>query len=224
MDRSRWIVLSHPLGSVVPVYGDTFARPEMAVVKSIRGGDAANVFRITLENHWGTHVDAPAHFFDHGRSVADFAAGEWVFSCPCVVDVTVGPGELIGVAALQEVVGEGCDLVLLRTGFQRHRGLDLYSHDNPGVLAEVGKWLREKRPKVRGLGMDFVSLTSRRHRLLGSESHRAFLDPDAPGEPVVIIEDMNLEHSLTALSQVVCAPLIMRGIDSAPCTVLGWRD
>ena len=31
-------------------------------MKSIQRGDSANVFRIEIENHWGTHVDAPEPF------------------------------------------------------------------------------------------------------------------------------------------------------------------
>ncbi|MBF0415176.1 MAG: cyclase family protein [Magnetococcales bacterium] len=220
MGRSRWITLSHPLAAVVPVYGHTAATLVINPVKSLEAGDAANVFRITMENHWGTHVDTPAHFFAHGRSVADFGAGEWIFSAPTIVDVPAGAGEMIGVAALQ-AVDMTCDLVLLRTGFQRHRGQDVYSHDNPGVLAEVGLWLRNHRPRVRALGMDFVSLSARRDRSAGHASHRAFLDPDGSGQPVLLIEDMDLGYSLGDLVQVVVAPLLVRGIDSAPCTVFG---
>ncbi|MBF0602516.1 MAG: cyclase family protein [Nitrospirae bacterium] len=223
MEKPRWIMLSHVFGATVPVYGDTHAHPGVEAVKSIRAGDSANVFRITLENHWGTHCDAPAHFFDHGDKVADLTADAWVFSHPNVVDVTVGPGELVGAAALQSLDTQ-CDLVLLRSGFQRHRGEDLYSHDNPGVHAEVGFWLRANRPRVRALGMDFVSLTARRNRQAGRESHQAFLDPMASGRPILIIEDMDLAHPLNRLTQVIVAPLRMSAIDSAPCTVLGRLD
>ena len=51
-------------------------------VKSIQGGDSANVFRITMENHWGTHVDAPYHFFDDGRKITDYPPEFWVFKSP----------------------------------------------------------------------------------------------------------------------------------------------
>ncbi|MBF0146936.1 MAG: cyclase family protein [Magnetococcales bacterium] len=215
-----WILLSHPFGQLVPVYGDACARPERRVIKSLRNGDTSNVFRITLENHWGTHVDAPAHFFDHGQKVTDFAADEWIFTSPCLVEIPATPGMLIGIDAMRNV-DESCDLVLLRTGFQRFRGEEVYSHDNPGVHAEVGLWLRRHRPRVRALGMDFVSLTARRNRPAGRESHRAFLDPEAPGRPILLIEDMNLDHPLSTLSQVIVAPLLMQEIDSAPCTIFG---
>ncbi len=35
-------------------------------------GDAANVSRLRLGAHSGTHVDAPAHFLAEGRRVTDF--------------------------------------------------------------------------------------------------------------------------------------------------------
>lgn len=220
MGHDRWIFLSHPLGPDMPVYGETHAHPGIEPVRSIRTGNAANVYRITLENHWGTHVDTPAHFFDHGRSIAEFSAAEWVFFKPVVLEITATSGELIGVDPFQNIPKE-CDLVLVRTGFQRHRGDDVYSHDNPGIHPEVGHWLRENRPKIRAIGMDFVSLSPRRNPQAGRESHRAFLDPETPGNPVVIIEDMDLHHPLATLEHVIVAPLRMVGIDSAPCTVLG---
>ncbi|MBF0424005.1 MAG: cyclase family protein [Magnetococcales bacterium] len=211
--------MSHPLAPVIPVYGQTEATVIMNPVKSRQSGDAANVFRLTLENHWGTHVDTPAHFFDHGRAVADFSPEEWFFSSPWVMDIHAGPGEMIGVAPFQ-AVGMRCDLILIRSGFQRWRGQEAYSHDNPGILPEVGHWLRRHRPRVRAVGMDFVSMTARRHRAAGHECHRAFLDPEAFGRPILVIEDMNLEGA-EGLAEVIVAPLVVRGIDSAPCTVFG---
>lgn len=220
MTSTEWVFLSHFMDRDIPVYGDTAARPTITPVKSIRQGDSANVFRFTLENHWGTHVDTPAHFFDQGPNLVAFEAADWVFDHPCCLGLSVEADDMIQVD-LFEAVPESCDLLLLKTGFQRYRGQELYSHHNPGIHAEAGVWLRQNRPNLRALGMDFVSLSPRSDRQAGRQSHRTFLDPDAAGRPLRLIEDMDLDHDLSRLVQVIVSPLFFSTMDSAPCTVFG---
>ena len=57
--------ISYILTSPFPTYGGQ-GSVMIEPVKSLQSGDSANVFRMTIENHWGTHVDAPNHFFDDG--------------------------------------------------------------------------------------------------------------------------------------------------------------
>lgn len=202
------------------MYGNSYAEVEIAPVKSIGKGDACNVSRFAMENHWGTHLDCPAHFFPHGRGVADYAAGDWFFSYPHVVLAELTENQLIGPDAIGAVPA-GTDLLLIRSGFSRFRGTEAYSCRNPGFRPETGIWLREKHPSVRCVGFDFVSLSPYQHREVGREAHRAFLDPDGPNSPILIIEDMDLSGDLSGLDSVWVVPLLLEGLDSAPCTVMG---
>jgi kynurenine formamidase len=213
--------LSHILTREMPVYGATVATMDIRTLRSMACGDSCNVSRLSLENHWGTHVDCPAHFFPDGRRVADYDAAEWRFSHPCVMDLPLGEGVLV---TPEDVAGTpaDADLLLIRTGFGRLRGSEAYSCRNPGIRPETGHWLRENRPLLRGIGFDFVSISSYLHRELGREAHRAFLDPDGPNSPLLIIEDMDLTAELTGLAEALVAPLRIEAIDSAPCTVYGF--
>ena len=53
-------------------------------VQSIAAGNTANVSRIDLGSHTGTHVDAPLHFMDGGAGVDELP-----------LDVLIGPARLI---------------------------------------------------------------------------------------------------------------------------------
>jgi hypothetical protein len=62
------------------------------------------------------------------------------------------------------------------------------------------------------------------NRELGRQAHRAFLNPESDGYPILIIEDMDLSANLNGLKQVWVAPLLVEGIDSAPYTIIGIFD
>ena len=60
--------ITAPLSSALPVYpGD----PEVTItpLTQLQWGDAANVSRLVLSSHTGTHLDAPRHFFAEGLTI-----------------------------------------------------------------------------------------------------------------------------------------------------------
>src|SRR5262249_60434109 len=60
--------ITAPLSPSLPVYpGD----PEVTItpIAQLQWGDAANVSRLVLSSHTGTHLDAPRHFFEAGMAI-----------------------------------------------------------------------------------------------------------------------------------------------------------
>jgi kynurenine formamidase len=218
---SKFRYLSYPLSQVVPAYGCEHVELTLKQIKSIRQGDPCNTFWLGLENHFGTHVDAPAHFYADGMTIAEYFPETWFSHRPCVIRIEVKENELIGIDSLAGHIPETADMVLVQSGFHRFRGTEKYTCHNPGLKPEVGIWLREKYPSVRLVGFDFISLSSFQNRNLGREAHRAFLDPHGVGVPILIIEDMDLSCELSGLLSVWVVPLRVVGLDSAPCTVIG---
>ncbi len=220
MAESRWLLLSHPLTPRTPAYGarDRF-RSEP--VSSIRRGDTANTSRWTLStNHLGSHVDVPRHFFPRGKTVTDYAAGEWIFDRVLLLDVPCRSARLIGPSDLPRRIPARTQLLLLRTGSEKRRGSPAYWRDNPGLAPELGGWLRRFCPALQAVGLDFISATSWQHRSAGRESHRALLDPDGAGTPLRILEDLALARVAGPIRRVVVAPLLVAAADGAPVTVL----
>src|SRR5512143_1331620 len=128
----RRVFLSYPFEQEMPVFGGR-ARLEMAAVKSLEKGDSSNVFKLTLENHWGTHIDSPNHFFKEGKPVSEFPPEFFVFSHPQIIDVTLGEAEILGLTDSVKAIARDTDLVLFRSGWGRYRAEEKYVKRNPGL-------------------------------------------------------------------------------------------
>jgi len=116
----KYRFLSHILASPLPTYGGQ-GSVMIEPVKSIQGGDSANVFRITIENHWGTHVDAPYHFFDDGKKIADYLPEFWIFKSPMTIKVDLKPSEVLSSGDWLNAITPGTDILLFQSGWGNRR-------------------------------------------------------------------------------------------------------
>ena len=212
--------LSHMLEPSTPLYGGA---KDFAIrsVRAIEAGDSANTSMIVLPSHAGTHVDAPYHFVPGGKAVEDYPPETWVFREVVVLNVPAVPGRLI---EPEELLLDGeadlsADLVLIKTGFEAHRDSDLYWRDSPGLSPGMAAGIRNVFPRVRAIGIDFISISSLRHREEGRAAHAAFLQQD-----ILLFEDVSLKGVERNVAQVVAVPLRFRRADGSPCTILAWID
>lgn len=219
--RPPHLWLSHAMSEHTPAYGggQGFTR---TAASSIAAGDSANSEAWTFPNHLGTHVDVPRHFVEGGDTVDAYGPERWWFSRPVIIDVPMGDDALIQPADIAGRVPDGTDLLILRTGFEAHRGTRRYWERNPGLSAALARHLREAYPRLRAVGMDLISVTARAHRPEGREAHRALLEHHPDSDPIILIEDMALAHASGALDAVVVAPLRVLQADGGPVTVLAW--
>jgi kynurenine formamidase len=213
-----WIYLSHRLSESTPSYG---GGPGLTIkpFKQIMRGDSNNSYIVTLFNHLGTHVDAPKHFSVTGRSISTYRPEELFFSSPAMLDVPKEVGELLGRDDLSshDWIIAGADLLLVRTGFQRYRmeEPETYAGRGPCLTADAARYLRGF-PRLRAVGFDTISISSPLHREEGRAAHRELLVEGG----VLIVEDMDLMGKPRTLKKVLVIPLMVEGVDSAPCTVL----
>lgn len=219
--NARYLWLSHTLSEKTAAYGGgkSISAREL---KSIEGGDHCNSALWELPNHLGTHVDAPRHFFRDGLPVDLFEPSFWVFESIKVLEVKCGLNDLIGSDSVIPFIKGRPELLLIKTGMGRHIGESLYWSDNPGLSPELGSALRAAFPSIRAVGVDFISVTPWKNRDIGREAHKAFLDPQAGGSPIVLIEDMDLTgiDGQCTVEKVIVLPLRVAGGDGAPCTVM----
>ncbi|MDX9713925.1 MAG: cyclase family protein [Dissulfurispiraceae bacterium] len=213
--------LSYELSPYTPFYGSTDRGVFPEKIKSMADGSSCDVHKIAIENHWGTHIDYPAHFFTGGKGPCDYDADYLFFRSPQVIPVHAEPNQILRKADLIVPPHITTDLLILRSGWGAVRNLDKYSLEGPGLDPEIGIWLRKEYPGIRAVGFDWISLSSYAHREMGREAHRVFLDPQGNGHPILVIEDMLIEDNLESLKYVWVVPLRISGIDSAPCTIIG---
>jgi len=176
-------------------------------VKSIAAGDTANVSRVDLGSHTGTHVDAPLHFMDGGAGVDELP-----------LDVLIGPARLIafddevlavGEAELRQHDLSGVTRLLIRTrnsGWLASGSTEFHP-DFTHVAPEAAEYLVSIG--VRLVGVDYLSVEqfhSPHHR-----THKTLLS-----NGVVIVEGLVLSEPPPGDYELYCLPLLLAGLDGAP--------
>lgn len=175
--------------------------------QAISQGAGANVSRLDLGSHSGTHVDAPKHFFDDGAGVDALP-----------LDVLMGPARLIAFADAVTRIGEpelsphdlaGVTRLLMRTrnsawlasGSTEFRQDYTYlAPDGAAYLVGLG---------IRLVGVDYLSVEQFRsghHR-----THRTLLE-----RGIVIVEGLVLGEPPPGDYELRCLPLLLAGLDGAP--------
>ncbi len=216
----KYRYLSHVLSEEIPVFGGRDS-VDISRVRSISTGDSVNIDQFSMKSHCGTHIDAPNHFFERGKRIADYPSELWFFKSPHVLQMNLKPSETLLCDEWIENIHKNSDILLFQSGWTRFRREEIYGFQNPGVHRDVGLYLRKKYPNLKAIGIDWISISPYQNRPLGREAHRAFLDPEGKNNPILIIEDMDLSCNLTNLKEVFVFPLRIETLDSAPCTAIG---
>ena len=219
MDRKKYIFLSHVLNENTPTYAnrDFFKINEKSSI--LKGKTANSSEWIFSVNHIGTHIDVPKHFYDDALTITDFSSEFWRFSKIGFIEVKCDEHIIISDENLFENISRDIELLLIKTGYENYRGANKYWEDNPGLAPELADFFREKFPKLRAIGFDFISLTALKNREIGKKAHLEFLNPKFP---ILIIEDMSLQKltQLTSINQVIALPLYVSNSDGSPITIL----
>lgn len=208
------VFLSHAINTRTPLYGG-----EKSIlikeVKSLKRGDSCNKMYFSFPSHTGTHVDTFLHFINGGLSITDFTAAEWLFRRVSLVEIkNTRPGYIISKEDFLSLVD--CDLLLIRTGFERYRNKQIYWKNSPGLDSDLAGYLKAKCPALRAIGTDFISISNLQKPVLGQEAHQSFFN-----KGILLIEDMKLSGLKKKPNLVIVAPLLVRGAEASPCTVMG---
>jgi arylformamidase len=194
-----WIDVSLPLRTGMAGWpGD----PEVTIerVEEIGKGGEANLSRMTLGLHAGTHIDAPLHFLENGAPIDSLPA-----------DTLVGPARVIAVdepvVTAEELRGRNVregERVLFRTRNSRFPGR--YAPDLVGLDPEAAVFLAASR--VRAVGIDGLSISR-----AGSEAevHQALL-----GAGIWVVEGLDLSAVAPGDYELICLPLLIPGAEAAP--------
>jgi arylformamidase len=218
------LLLSYAIGNKTPFYIGTTA-PSVKPNTQIKDGDDYNTYTVKVGNHCGTHVDAPKHFVDTGKPIIKFDVGELTMKNPIIIQCPKEGLELVDVEDIAGLDLENYDAVLFKTGFGRYRESDLekYLTQNPGISSETVHYIRENYPNIRCLGIDSISISRYQDDENAKKTHiTAFKDVDEYGDPLLLIEDMDLSglSDLNTIEEMLIVPWQIIGVDSAPCTVV----
>ena len=201
--------LTLPIAPGMPVYpGD----PAVEFVPALTlASDGWAVTRVALGTHTGTHVDAPAHRIPGGATVDALPLDVLVGPARILDLTTLGAGAEIGPEHLSAAWEEGpVTRLLLRTDWDTRAGQPDYFTDFPGLTPAAAEALVAR--SVRLLGVETPSLHPRHDEAV----HRILL-----GAGTVVVEGLtNLRRVRTPHPWVVVLPLLLSGLDGAPCRVV----
>jgi arylformamidase len=181
-------------------------------VKRMSAGDSANVSRVQLGTHSGTHVDAPRHFVDSGRPVDELALDDLIGPCR-VAEIAVPPGRSpISAEAVRHGAGAPpATRLLLKTPNSSLWTSGAFTPDFAYVTPDAAQWI--VTAGIRLVGIDYLSIEG--FKTPGAPTHHLLL-----GAGIVIIEGLNLANVEPGEYELVCLPLPIEGSDGAPARVV----
>lgn len=215
------VALSHRLTTDGPNWPGC---PGLAVQRVHDGAHPgeATTHLLTLFNHYGTHVDLAGHFIPDGATIDDHAIEDFVFDRPALLDVVahestpLADSDVAGVDALPE----DTDLLLLRSGFESRRSDALaYSRRGPGLSVAAAQRIRSRLPKLRAVGIDWLSVCAFSDAANAGAIHEQLLTATNGISPMVF-EDMSLAALTAHPRRVWALPLLVVGIEGSPCTIV----
>jgi arylformamidase len=204
----NYIDISRPVGPETPVWPGS-PGVNLVPLMQVASGDVANVSRIDIEAHTGTHIDAPRHFVQGGATVEaiglDVLIGEVV-----VAEVH---GDEIGEAELEHLaLPTGTRRLVLRTGASHDPAFDSapFRQDFPALTAEGARWVVAHGIDL--IGIDYLSIQRFDDP---PDVHHVLLDAG-----VVILEGLRLTDVEPGVYTLVCLPLHIVGAEAAPARAI----
>jgi arylformamidase len=152
-------------------------------------GDLANVTRLELGSHTGTHVDAPVHFLD-GAGGVEALPLDALIGPAVVVDAGAPSGALDAAAVAALSLPDGAERILLKGA------------PEDGLAGDAARALVARG--VRLVGVDCLTIGD-------EDAHRVLL-----GAGVVVVEGLDLARAAPGPWRLVCLPLLIPGADGAP--------
>jgi arylformamidase len=203
------IDITVPLTTRMPVWpGSNGIR--IRTTMRLEDGDSSNVSRLDFNLHTGTHVDAPRHFLQNGKTVEllslDVLVGSsYVAYLPDAADVT--PRNLTDLN-----LQPGIKRLLLRT---RNSELwaarkNAFKEDFVALTKAAAQWIVDK--KIRLIGVDYLSVQRYSD---DSSTHQILLGADT-----IILEGLNLFNVKAGFYELICLPLSLVGTEAAPARAI----
>ena len=147
------IDLTHTIRQDMPVYPGT-ERPVLTTACTIREAGYRETL-LHMYSHTGTHIDAPAHMIEGGKTLDTFPA-----------EAFVGPGLVLDCRGLREIPLSllqekendirQVDFLLFCTGWDKYWGQEKYYEDFPCLTAEAAAFLAQM--PLKGIGEDCISI------------------------------------------------------------------
>jgi len=170
-------------------------------------GAQSNVSYLELGVHSGTHIDAPHHFLNDGRTVDQLPLD--LLIGPCYVVQLAGEIESISAGVLQGLtLPPDATRLLFRTSNSHlwEQGKCSFVEEFVAISAEAAQWLVGRG--IRLVGVDYLSVAPFGESI---PTHTILLEAG-----VIVLEGLDLSAVPPGSYDLVCLPLKLLGAEGAP--------
>ncbi len=184
--------------------------PQLRKLFQIQNGDLYNLTELTTSAHIATHIDAPKHFLDHGKTIEQLDLTKMVGAVAVIeIDSTI---QVIDAALIQQIWAQNPYLndihkIIFKTknsspAFSTNTFDKSYTAlDTSGAQALLTK-------NIHFVGIDYHSISIYDDLI---EPHKILL-----AQEVVILEGAELSQVQAGIYQLYCLPIKLEGSDGAP--------
>ena len=169
-----------------------------------------NSSSIQMDCHFGTHVDAPLHFVERGKSVEQLDFNKLIGE--------VYVSEIRGIRSIpadiltKKNIPKDCKRLLLKTDNQEYweKGMREFQEDFCSIDSSGAQWVVDMGVEL--IGIDYLSIQRYHDSTL---THTILLENE-----VVILETLNLERVNPGKYELICLPIKLVGLEAAPIRAL----
>lgn len=180
---------------------------ELRQESSIRNGDPYNFSRVTLSSHSGTHIDAPYHFTQYGKTIDQLSLYDLIGEA-LVVQIDA---DTITADELRDIDFKTYKRILFKT--KNSELLKTEEFDLEYVSLDFSAAAFLVKNGVRVVGIDYLSIEE-----LETEEHK--VHKILTENEVIIIESLDLSNVEPGAYFMVALPLKLRNTEGAPARVV----
>ena len=184
---------------------------ELTRSESMDEGAHVNVTHLSTSVHLGTHVDAPHHFLNDGRTVEQLPLE--VLTGPCyVVQLPDGVEAITSEVLDRTEIAPDMKRILFGTKNSHlwARGVKEFQTDFVAITEDGAEWIVEHG--IQLVGVDYLSVAPFGD---STPTHSILLKAS-----VVVVEGLNLSKVMRGFYDLYCLPLKIAGSDGAPARAI----
>jgi len=179
---------------------------ELKQVTFIPKGDSCNISHVAMSVHTGTHVDAPYHFLNDGKTVETLPL-EALVGPAYVIQIPDAVDRLTAGVLTQAEIPDDAERILFKTRNSAFWGRErTFQEGFVAITADGAEWLVER--DLRLIGMDYLSVAPFGD---ATATHQTLLR-----RGIVLLEGVNLSEVRPGRYDLYCLPLKLSKSDGAP--------
>jgi arylformamidase len=181
---------------------------------SIERGDIANVSRLEIGAHTGTHIDAPVHFVP-GRKGIDKLDLDMLIGLTYVADLSDAIHEIRVEDFHRSGIPDGTRRLLCKTSNSSlwSKIPSTFYRDFIGISADGAQWLIDHG--IGLVGIDYLGIERFAMVENGAPTHHKLLEAE-----IIIVEGLNLSDVPAGEYMLLCLPIKIQNSDGAPCRAI----